>query len=291
DLRRRYADLATLGAPVSLLSGAEAEARTGSAAFHGALFDQRAGVIQPLAFVRGLARAAAAAGAALHEESAVLRIDRTPSALWRVETDRGAVEAPALLLATNAYHAEAAGAPAPIATPVFYFQLATKPLSDNLRRSVLPGGEGAWDTAPVMSSFRLDGAGRLLIGGVGALDGPAGGVHRAWASRQLSRLFPQLADQPLESAVCGRIAMSADKLPKLQRLGPRGYSVFGYSGRGIGPGVTFGEAAAAALLSGDETGLPLAPIDRAAPPSRFASGAAFEAGAAAIHLFGARSPI
>ena len=57
---------------------------------------------------------------------------------------------------------------------------------------MLPGGEGCWDTALVMSSIRKDKVGRLIVDAIGALDHAARGVHLAWASRKIARLFPQL---------------------------------------------------------------------------------------------------
>ena len=242
DLKNRCRQQNARGAPVRLLDAAETARRTGSSQFHGALFDARAGTIQPLAYVRGLARAAVAARATLHERSAATGTHHDGSC-WKVATARGVVAAPVLIQATDSY--EHRGGQPPIYTPVHYFQYATAPLSDNLRRSILPGGEGCWDTATVMSSFRLDAAGRMLVGGVGNLDGMGGVIHSGWAARKLARLFPQLADQPFQHGWCGRIGMTSDHLPKVTEIGPRAISIYGYSGRGIGPGTTFGRAAAA----------------------------------------------
>ncbi|WP_420392224.1 NAD(P)/FAD-dependent oxidoreductase [Acuticoccus sp.] len=280
ELKRRHRQLAGRGAPVALLDASEARRRTGSDAVHGALFDARAGTIQPLAYCRGLARAARDAGAVLHEESPVRSVARTAGG-WRVATDRGSVRAKALLVATNAYGHPAALAGAVV--PLRYFQLATTPLGDNVRATVLPGGEGAWDTGTVMSSFRTDAVGRLLVGGVGSLAGPGGAVHRRWADRTLARLFPQLAGTPFEHALEGRIAMTRDHVPKIVRLGPAGAMVFGYSGRGIGPGTVFGTRLAHALLSGDEAALPVRPRARHAEPFAALRGIGIEAGATLAH--------
>ena len=57
------------GAPVRLLGKAEAAAKIGTNAYAGALLDERAGTIQPLAYARGLAGAAIAAGACVFSSS------------------------------------------------------------------------------------------------------------------------------------------------------------------------------------------------------------------------------
>ncbi len=70
------------------LDAAEAAARIGSDAYAGALIDMRAGTIQPLAYARGLARAAIAAGAAIHTQSPVRAAERTGRA-WTLTNRRG----------------------------------------------------------------------------------------------------------------------------------------------------------------------------------------------------------
>ncbi len=284
ELRRRHRQLADRGAPVTLLERAEVSHRTGAEGLRAGLFDPRAGTINPLAYCRGLARAAGAAGAMLHGDSPVRRVARAGGA-WRVDTPGGTVTARHLLVATNAYHRGIAGLAPPQYATVHYFQAATRPLTDNLRRLVLAGGEGAWDTNPVMTSFRLDAAGRLLLGAVGALTGAGAGIHRAWARRKLARLFPALADQPFEAFGHGKIAMTSDHLPKITRLGGgAGYVLHGYSGRGIGPGTVFGTAVAQALLDGREDRLPIPPVTAYREPASGLKTAYYESGAALTHL-------
>ncbi len=287
DLKDRLRQQLDRGAPVELLDAEETAARTGTQAYRGALLDRRAGTIQPLAYCRGLARAARDAGAVLHEQTPVVSAAREGDG-WRVATPRGSVSAGALLIAVNAYGRPMAGLTPQAYVPVHYFQIATRPLTDNLRRSVLPERQGCWDTAPVMSSFRLDAAGRLLVGAVGSLEGPGARWHRAWAERKLAALFPDLSGIDLEHAWCGRIAMTGDHLPKILRLGERGLSVFGYSGRGISPGTTFGKAMAAYLVDGDEGSLPCDPVDAHSERLAGIKQAYYEFGASLTHAVGER---
>ncbi len=259
NLEERMRQLRARGAPVTLLDAGETARRTGSLRYHGALHDARAGTVQPLALCRGLARAAVEAGASVHAQSPVRRLEQINDT-WVVETEGGTIKARSLLLATNAYHRLAIGTPAPQTVPLHFFQAATAPLDSKERDCVLPGGEGCWDTALVMSSFRTDRAGRLIIGGIGNLEGLGAGVHAGWAKRKLGQLFPWLGQRRLEHAWCGRIAVTGDHIPKLVAIGTRGYGCFGYSGRGIGPGVTFGTLAAQALLREAPALLPLSPV-------------------------------
>ncbi len=201
-LRERESQWRRLGAPVRLLDASETAARTGTSAYAGALHDARAGTIQPLAYVRGLARAAIAAGAAVHAGSPVVAVDDR-DASWRLRTRGGGeVEAAWIIVATNAYGLP--GGPWPglagelVRMP--YFNMATPPLPESLRRAILPCGEGAWDTRTVLSSFRLDQAGRLVFGSIGALRGTGRAIHRDWGRRALAKLFPALRGVDFEHA-------------------------------------------------------------------------------------------
>ncbi|KIC41400.1 oxidoreductase [Ruegeria sp. ANG-R] len=286
DLQTRHAQLSGAGAPVELLDAETARLRTGSAAVHGALFDPRAGTIQPLAYVVGLARAAQEAGARIHTQSPVQSLQQE-AAGWVIQGKTGTVRARSVIQATNAYHQGIADT-APDYVPVYYFQYATAPLSHNLRASILPQGEGCWDTGLIMTSFRLDQAGRFIIGGMGELSSAGGFAHKAWVKRKLAALYPQLTGQPLSEGWQGRIAMTADHIPKITQIGPNALSVHGFSGRGIGPGTVFGRLMAESLLNEDPSVLPVLPVSEYSENWTGLRRAFFESGAALTHFIKAR---
>jgi len=285
DLAARTEEWAKRGAPVELLDAAAAAAKTGTRAYHGALLDHRAGTIQPLAYVRGLAQAAVQAGARLFTQSPARSIRRLGNA-WRVETPEGALVAERLLVATGGYGQDSEETRRRT-VPYFYFQCATKPLSHNILAEILPEKHGAWDTHPVLKSFRLDAEGRLIYGSIGKLDG-GGGLHQRWAARSLKTVFPQIAEDTWEQAWYGRIAMTLDHLPRLVEIGPNGLSLYGYNGRGIGPGTVFGRAIARYFLSGDAAELPFPFTPKPKEPFAALRGLAIEAGARAFHLIDER---
>lgn len=285
QLRSRYQQQVARHAPVQFLDAAESRRAIGSGAFYGALFDPRAGTIQPLAYVRGLARAAVAAGATLHERSPANSLEQM-NGVWKATTHRGTISAQTLIQATDSYEFRP-GQPA-ILTPVHYFQCATAPLGAELRARILPGREGCWDTATVMSSFRLDGAGRMIIGAVGDLFGASAPVHMQWAARKLKQLFPELAGQTFEYSWSGRIGMASDHLPKVIEVGPRGIAICGYSGRGIGPGSAFGKAAAAWACGETDATFPVSITSSRADPFVTLKQHFYELGSTLTHLFDAR---
>ena len=253
DLRGREAEWQRLGAPVRLLSADETAARTGTRSFHGGLLDTRAGTINPMGYVRGLARAAREAGAHIAEGIRVTGVARD-GAGWLLASDAGEVRAGRVILATNAYSDTLWPGLARSFTPIRFFQLATKPLGDRAL-AILPGGEGLWDTGLVMFSLRRDAEGRLIIGSMGSL---IPGLSQRWAARRLQSLFPDLGAVAFEAGWDGCIAMTGDHLPRIFNPADGLYIPMGYNGRGIGPGTHFGRALADHLAGGNAP-LPLVP--------------------------------
>ena len=126
-IEQRCAQWSARGATVELLSREETARRIGVDIYAGALLDLRAGTIQPLAYARGLARVALAAGASVHTRSPVRSAEQVGKS-WRLKTDGGSVTADWIVVATDAY---SEGAPWPqgkreqIRVP--YFNFATAP--------------------------------------------------------------------------------------------------------------------------------------------------------------------
>ncbi|WP_152046384.1 NAD(P)/FAD-dependent oxidoreductase [Aureimonas psammosilenae] len=288
ELRERERQWRERGAPVRLLDAEETAAKVGTRAYAGALLDKRAGTIQPLAYARGLAGAAIAAGAKLFTRSPVVSAT-DEGRTWALRTPNGTVRARAVVVATDAYASGIWPEVRQEQLHLPYFNMATPPLGDNVRRSILPERQGAWDTKEILSSFRFDRAGRLVFGSVGALRGPGQAIHRDWGRRSLARLFPQLSGIDFEYQWYGKIGMTANSLPRFHRLGRDVLSFSGYNGRGIAPGTVFGRCLADLLLGRiSEAELPLPVTEIETVPRRAIREAYYEVGAQVAHLAGAR---
>jgi glycine/D-amino acid oxidase-like deaminating enzyme len=283
DLSRRHEEWRRLGSSVDLLSPEQTAEATGSKAFHGGLLDHRAGTINPIGYVRGLARAAVGAGASIRTGAKVTALTEVDGK-WRLTTDAGSVTASTVVLGTNAYKDELWPGLADVFTQIHYFQVVTEPLGDRTG-AILPGLQGLWDTAQVMFSIRKDAFGRLLIGSMGKVIGGDRGLTRYWAGKTLRRLFPQLGDVGWEDAWHGQIAMTPDHLPRLLNLAPGIYAPIGYNGRGITTGTMFGRAIADHLAGASESSMPV-PITQPKPTSNRAIKARlFEVGFKAYRLY------
>jgi len=219
-VRKRADQWARRGANVSFLDKNDTESHLGTRQYLAGLIDRRGGAIQPLAYARELARVAIEAGAAVHGNSRVTQLFRS-SGSWHVKTERGAeVTADRVVLCTNGY----TGALMPklrqtIVAPNS-FQIATAPLSDNVRKSILPFGHVSSDTRKLLLYFRLDHTGRLLLGGRGPFREPTREADWSHLDRVLQKLFPQLKGFPVENRWCGRVALTRDFLPHLHEPEP-----------------------------------------------------------------------
>jgi glycine/D-amino acid oxidase-like deaminating enzyme len=219
--------------------------------------------LQPLSYARELARAAIAAGARIHPGSRVVSLDRQGRG-WRATTATGAeATAEKVLLCANAYSDELIPElPRSIVTATS-LQIATEPLPNALRKTILAGGEALSDTRNVIRYWRLDAAGRLLMGGRGPYWEP--GPQQDWRhlARQVSTLYPALAGIAFTHRWGGRVAIHPDYWPRLHQVRPDVFAAIGCQGRGIGWQTAMG--AELARLATDKTYEPVLPISPVAP--------------------------
>ena len=256
ELRDRHAQWCRLGEPVELIDHDHVHQLTGSREFHGGLFDHRAGTINPMAYCRGLARAANEAGARISIGVRATKLKRIRNS-WRIETNQGNLRAGSVVLGTNAYTDHLWPGLNSAFSAIHYLQIATKPLGATAAH-ILPGRQGLWDTGRIMFNIRRDAKGRILIGTMGRVVGSTkhGLTHR-WALRRIQRIFPDLGPIEFEQAWHGRIAMTQDHLPRIHRLAEGLWTTIGYNGRGITTGTLFGQSLADLLTGMDPKKLPL----------------------------------
>ncbi|MCL6608476.1 MAG: FAD-binding oxidoreductase [Geminicoccaceae bacterium] len=261
--RKRFEQWSRRGAEVELLEPRRLAERLGSEAWCGGWAARTGGHLNPLAFARGLARAAVARGVRLFARSPVTGLERRGTS-WRLATPSGSVEARRVLLATAAYSGPPTGALARTFVPFRPWMLASEPLGENVRRSVVPGGEAVSDTRADLRFLRWTVEGRLVSGGALALP-----LHeRARLGRRvgelLARAFPPLAGLRFAFAWTAEIALTPDRHPHLLALGPELYAWIGCNGRGVALATALGPHLAALLTGGDERALPL-PLERPKP--------------------------
>jgi len=243
-VQRRAADWARRGAPVEALDRAEIAALSGTGVYVGGLVDRRGGGLHPLNYALGLAAAAIGAGARVHGQSRVVRLERGGSG-FRLQTATGVLAAERIVIATNGY---ADGLHDPLRrsiVPVVSAQVATRPLSDNLRKTILPEGQVVSDTRRLLLYFRRDAQGRFIMGGRGAFGARGVLARQADLRAATERLFPQLGGIEWVHHWGGYVALTTDHLPHLHELEPGIVTALGYNGRGVAMATAMGKELAA----------------------------------------------
>src|SRR6266404_876044 len=146
---RRVRQWSKFGASVELLSRDQTRHMLGSDAWFGGFWNKTGGHINPLALSRGLARVVLDRGGRIYAHSPALSAERR-SDRWIVRTEQAEISGRVLIVATNAYTGECSKFLMPAIAhevmPVLSWQMATQPLSESARRTIIPGRQAMSDT-------------------------------------------------------------------------------------------------------------------------------------------------
>ena len=257
---RRVKQWAKLGAPVDLLSRAQTREMLGSDAWFGGFWNKTGGHINPLALARGLAHVVLQQGGDIFARSPV-ETYRRENDRWIVRTAKGEISARGLILATNAYTGEFSRRLSPaIASevmPVLSWQMATQPLSEVMRETIIPGRQSMSDTHGELYFARYDARNRLVTGGNVIGLGDKADRLRTMVAARLKRLWPQIGDVKFDYVWNGYVGMTTDFLPRMHRLGPDAYGWTGCNGRAVALSVALGDELSKAVRGMPESELAL----------------------------------
>jgi glycine/D-amino acid oxidase-like deaminating enzyme len=251
------------GAPVRMLPRDEFQALTGSPAYLGGMIDERGGTVQPLGLVRGLAKRAAELGVKIYSHSPASKLERDGHR-WRIETPQGIISTPKVLVATNAQSGQLWPDLDEMILPVWSFQIATAPLSGELRQKILPSEPAVSDLRRVLRYFRVDRDHRLVVGGKGTIRAPRHGSDFSLQRQMLAQIYPMLGDIPIDYAWGGQVAITLDRLPRIVSLGTGALASLGCNGKGVAWCLALGKVLAEALVEDKAANLPI-PIRKIDP--------------------------
>lgn len=242
-MRRAAEQWQRRGAPVEFADAARLASLIGTDRYVAGTIDRRGGQLDPSAYASGLADAVDRLGGTVHGGSPVVGLRRT-GAGWEVATPGGTVVADRVVVATNGYSGGLLPVIRDSVVPVYSAVTATQPLPTELAGAILPGGEVVYESSYGVYYFRIDPAGRLLMGGPSPLHDTSRPADYRHLQRYAERLFPQLGR--IEWAECwnGQVAVSRGRQPRLDEIEPGLVAAFGYSGRGIAMATALGRVAA-----------------------------------------------
>ena len=169
--------------PFEAWSAQEARERLGSPVHLGAVYERGAATVQPALLARGLRAAALRHGVRVLERSAMRSLDVARAV---VRGDRGEVAAEAVVLATNAWSAQAHGLRTAI-VPLSSDVVATEPIPEVLERIGWTGGEAISNSRLMVDYYRTTRDGRIVFGRGGGGLAFRGGSARASTGAQRAR--------------------------------------------------------------------------------------------------------
>jgi glycine/D-amino acid oxidase-like deaminating enzyme len=240
---RRVRQWSKFGASVELLSRDETRKMLGSDAWFGGFWNRSGGHINPLALSRGLARVVLDRGGRIYARSPAISLERRNDR-WIVRTEQGEISGRALIVATNAYTGEFSKLLMPALAhevmPVLSWQMATQPLSETARETIIPGRQAMSDTHGELYFARYDARNRLVTGG--AVIGPGNKPERLKiiVAERLRRLWPQIGQVEFDYVWNGYVGMTTDFLPRIHRLGRNAYGWTGCNGRAVALSIALG---------------------------------------------------
>ena len=230
--------------------------RTGSPSHLAGVLETTGATVQPAALARGLRRVALELGVRIYEGSRVIKFNREYPP--KIKTDEGQLTAEKVVIAMNGWAADLPELRRELVV-VSSDMVATAPIPERLIRIGWTGGECITDSQQMVDYYRTTRDGRIAFGKGGwgiALGGRIGLEFDRSPSRandvkaDLHRVYPMLADVPLEDDWSGPVDRSVSGIPIFGRLGGRDHLLYGvgWSGNGVGPSVIGGKILASLAL-------------------------------------------
>lgn len=210
-----------------------------------ALYDSASAHVHPLNYTLGLGRAAAMAGASIHEQSRVLNI--SGNSTLQIRTERGLVHADHAVLGCNAYGSALSATLGQRIMPVGTYMVATEILGADRVNTLIPHNVAVSDTNFILDYFRRSADHRLLFGGRVSYSGRDFRNSANATHKRMLQVFPQLHDTRIEYSWGGLLDITFNRAPDFGRLQNNVYYLQGFSGHGMALAGMAGKLVADAL--------------------------------------------
>jgi glycine/D-amino acid oxidase-like deaminating enzyme len=264
------------GRRLKIVAKKDLASEIGSAIYYGGMVDETSAGLNPARYVAGLGRAAAKAGAEIHEKTRVTGLERAARdgvSGWKVTTSRGVVQAKEVLVGTSGYTSGVTPALQKKIIPIGSFIIVTDVLHKDLARELSPRGRMIYDSKNYLYYYRLTPDRRMLFGGRAAFFPENENTVRESARilrTGMISVYPLLRDVKLEFVWGGTLDFAFDIMPHAGRLDGMYFSV-GYAGHGVAMATLLGKKMAEAILSGRDEN-PFAGIEFPGAPLGIYSG-------------------
>jgi glycine/D-amino acid oxidase-like deaminating enzyme len=255
ELEHARDSLAFMGVETTLVRRERIREEIGSAAYFGALAVPNSGLLHPGRYFAGLVGAADRAGADLHAGVRARAVRRQADGRFVVETERGAILARDVFVATNGYTDGVVPSLRRRIIPIGSYIIASEPLPEELARELSPTGRSFFDTKNFLYYWHVSADRRMVFGGRASfmptsIDQTARILHRG-----LLEVHPQLAGYRIEYAWGGNVGFTFDRMPHVGRTKEGVAYAMGCCGTGVALMTQLGTLAGAWLAGGEAPAL------------------------------------
>ena len=224
------------GLACDFAAGADVGRLIASPRYRAAAYEKRSGHLHPLKYGLGLARAAQAAGAVIHEHAPVKRLEHGPQGVT-AHTPQGQVKARFAVVAGNCTLPEHGPQVVPQIhariMPVGTYIVGTAPLTPVQCAQLIPSNAAVCDNNFILDYFRFSADHRLLFGGRVSYSTRTPANLQAVMARRIAEVFPGLRGVPIEFVWGGFVDISMNRAPDFGRVGDNVYYLQGFSGHGV----------------------------------------------------------
>lgn len=250
DFAAEAASIARFGTPAHEVPKDQLRSEIGTDSYHGGMAVDGGGLLHPAKWFVGLVGLAEQAGADLHDHIRAQSIRRQADGRFVVETDRGAILASNVFVATNGYTDGVAPSLRRRIIPIGSYIIATEPLPEDLAREIAPTGRAFFDTKNFLSYWHVSADRRLLFGGRVSFLPTTVDRTASLLYRRMLEIHPQVAGHRIEFSWGGKVGITMDRMPHIGQMGGITFAM-GYSGTGVVLSTYLGTRAAQ-WIGGDE---------------------------------------
>lgn len=221
------------GRQFSTLSNTQLQSALTSTRYHHGLSDPDTFAIDPLAYLRGLAKGLppTQGQSYIYENSRVEILDQHGSG-WRLSTQHGTVNARQVVLTGSAYLGKAYPKLARAVLPVATYVVTTRPLKQKLTRAIRARACIS-DSRLASDYYRRIDADRLLWGGRITTQRSEPAHLAEGLKQQILDIYPQLEGLEIDQAWSGLMGYAVHKMPIIGEIEPGLWSCTAFGGHGL----------------------------------------------------------
>ncbi len=215
--------------------------------YHQALHDKNAFHFNPLAYCLGLARAAEAAGATIHEATPADSLEKTLNG-WVITTPRGRITAREVLVTTGGYTDRLVPELNRAFLPIATYVMTTKP-DPELIATAIHTIAAIGDDRRAGDYYRLvDGGKRVLWGGKITTRTTEPRHLGTLLHRTMTDTYPQLANLPIDQVWTGLMSYARHMMPQIGKLPSGLWHCTAFGGHGMNTTAIGGRVIAEGIL-------------------------------------------